>query len=108
MLASPGARADRSLSTAPAQTAGWIDRHLGALARTRVLEGLSGWREGRLTVTMPDGASVVLVARLSALHVGEFTLIVTYLNLLLALICFAVFGGYGLRGSDTQREGNPP
>ena len=60
MLASPGARADRSLSTAPAQTAGWIDRHLGALARTRVLEGLSGWREGRLTVTMPDGASVVL------------------------------------------------
>ena len=52
--------------------------------------------------------SVVLVARLSVLHVGDTTLIVTYLNLLLALICFAVFGGYGLRGSDTQREGNPP
>ena len=53
-------------------------------------------------------ASVVLVARLSALHVGDATLIVTYLNLFLALICFAVFGGYGLRGSDTAREGNPP
>jgi len=60
MTASPGARADRSLSAAPAQPAGWTDRQLGALARTRVLDGLSGWREGRLTVTMPDGASVVL------------------------------------------------
>ncbi len=59
MLASPGARADRSLTTSPTP-AGWLDRRLGTLARTRVLEGLSGWREGRLTVTMPDGASVVL------------------------------------------------
>ncbi len=60
MLASPGARADRSVPASSAPAAGWIDRHLGTLARTRVLEGLAGWREGRLTVTMPDGASVVL------------------------------------------------
>lgn len=62
MLASPGARADRSLSASPVPAADWIDRRLGALARTRVLEGLAGWREGRLTVTMPDGAAVVLGA----------------------------------------------
>ncbi|MEP7116962.1 MAG: DUF1365 domain-containing protein, partial [Acidobacteriota bacterium] len=61
MFASPGARADQSLpeSIAPAGAA-WLDRRLGALARRRVLAGLSGWREGRLTVTMPDGTSLVL------------------------------------------------
>ena len=61
MLASPGARADRSLP-APFEPPGlaWVDRQLAAMARRKVLEGLAGWREGRLTVTLPDGASVVL------------------------------------------------
>jgi cyclopropane-fatty-acyl-phospholipid synthase len=69
MLASPGARADRSPSIAsrPASAA-WIDRRLGAVARRRVLAGLAGWREGRLTVTMPDGASVVLGAPTAEPH----------------------------------------
>ncbi len=63
MLASPGARADRSLSAQPdPAVAAWFDRRVGAIARRRVLDGLSTWREGRLTVTMPDGASVVLGA----------------------------------------------
>ncbi len=61
MLASPGARADRSLpARSDSAATGWLDRRIGAVARRRVLEGLAGWREGRLTVTMPDGASVVL------------------------------------------------
>ncbi len=63
MLASPGSRVARSLPapSAPAAAA-WVDRRIGSLARRRVLEGLAGWREGRLTVTMPDGSAVVLGA----------------------------------------------
>lgn len=61
MLASPGARADNSLPAPDlADASSWFDRRLGALARRRVLAGLQGWSHGRLTVVLPDGATVVL------------------------------------------------
>ncbi|MEZ5421384.1 MAG: cyclopropane-fatty-acyl-phospholipid synthase family protein [Vicinamibacterales bacterium] len=63
MLASPGARADRTLrDAAPAGGSSWLDRQIAGLARTRVLAGLAGWRHGRLTITMPDGVTTVLGA----------------------------------------------
>jgi len=61
MLATPGARADNSLPTPDlADGASWFDRRLGAVARRRVLAGLQDWSHGRLTVVLPDGATVVL------------------------------------------------
>ncbi len=63
MLASPGARADRSLPDISASdAASWLDRRLAGLARARVLGGLEGWRHGRLTITMPDGTTTVVGA----------------------------------------------
>jgi cyclopropane-fatty-acyl-phospholipid synthase len=63
MLASPGARADNSLrDTASTATASWLDRQFAALARRRVLDDLSSWQHGRLTIAMPDGTTTVLGA----------------------------------------------
>jgi len=63
MLASPGARADRTLrDLAPSDTASWLDGRIASLARDRVLRGLAGWRHGRLTITLPDGTTTVLGA----------------------------------------------
>ncbi len=55
MFASPGMRAGHSPVRPASTLASWLDRRLGTVARRRVLDGLSGWREGRLTITMPDG-----------------------------------------------------
>ncbi len=63
MLASPGARADRTVRDVDSSDATtWLDRQIAGLARARVLAGLSGWRHGRLTLTLPDGTTTVLGA----------------------------------------------
>ena len=53
-------------------------------------------------------ASVVLVAKFSTQHVSDAALVFNYLNLALALICFTVLGGYGMRGADTERDRSTP
>ena len=50
-------------------------------------------------------ASVVLIARMAGAPVGGATLAVSVLNVVLALLCFAVFGGWGMRGDE---KGNAP
>jgi len=64
MLASPGARADRTppATSSASETARWVDRRLAAWARRRVLAGFAGWRHGRLTLSLPDGKMTVLGA----------------------------------------------
>jgi cyclopropane-fatty-acyl-phospholipid synthase len=61
MLASPGARADRSLHGQDRSVdSTWLDRAIGRAAQRRVIAGLDGWRHGRLSITLPDGGTVVL------------------------------------------------
>ncbi len=63
MLASPGARADRSVPALErSSAASWFDRRIADIARARVLADLDGWRYGRLTIAMPDGTTAVLGA----------------------------------------------
>lgn len=52
-------------------------------------------------------ASVLLIARLSSGSVGDGAVIASYVNLALALLCFAVLGGWGIRGEASERGGRP-
>lgn len=52
-------------------------------------------------------ASVLLIARLSSVSAGEVAVATSYVNLVLALLCFAVLGGWGIRGEISERGGRP-
>ena len=53
-------------------------------------------------------ASVVLIGRLVSQPAGAATLTLSIVNLALALACFAVFGGYGMRDNAAAGPGSPP
>ncbi len=50
-------------------------------------------------------ASVLLIARLSSAAAGEVAVVTSYVNLALGLLCFAVLGGWGIRGETSERGG---
>jgi class 3 adenylate cyclase len=50
-------------------------------------------------------ASVILIAKLSAPPAGDGTIVASYVNLTFALLCFAVLGGWGIRGEASERGG---
>lgn len=52
-------------------------------------------------------ASVLLISRLSSPAAGEVAVVTSYVNLALGLICFAVLGGWGIRGEASERGGRP-
>lgn len=58
MLASPGARADRTLRQT--SSVSWLDRRIATVARRRMLAGFAGWQHGRLSIAMPDGTTTVI------------------------------------------------
>ena len=51
--------------------------------------------------------SVLFIAKLSGAAVNDGTIVSSYINLALALLCFAVFGGWGIRGETSERSGRP-
>ena len=51
--------------------------------------------------------SVLFIAKLSGAAVNDGTIVSSYVNLALALLCFAVFGGWGIRGETSERSGRP-